>query len=587
MKSAIRTDFLVAAGLAVAVGLLGLWPHLAFISDVGELRYMHYAYDEDTYTLGWLNGALRSTRLLSGFALSLVHSIAAASLNLTMIASDFIFPAIATLAAYFAASQIVSSRPVRAFAALALVFASDLFSLGNLAVWNFSSLNISRFTDIVGRFGANLVPPYETSFLSIYRTPEPQVSLTLAFILLGLLTKLANGQTSRSALVATVVAISLLPLGYTFVTFPLALIAGGSLIVFLSFRMTASAAAIILGFCGAIAVYALAAYWQQDGSQSTTGVAAALSYHTRLPIITPATLASAGFSAIFATWLLAARRWSPLALLALGCLVTPFVLGNQQILTNIMISARDWERNVSYQLLVFGGAAAASIVPASSRWRTPLVAPMATALIFAVAIRGQIRTYDMWLAHNETSIAMARALKSIDQKELAETPLILESVSMAPLLQLRSETKLNIPLSFYRAGIDLIPNMAPGATSAPPSPLEPAVFEQWATLGISPEKVEQIVRSEIKQRAGTYISFLFSFRDSWYPSSDNRAVRSAELERSVSSLINRYRDYLREHKNRGGGLLLMSRPLEPDPIAVERIGGASAYLYSQQGIGSK
>ena len=580
MKSAIRTDFFVAAGLAVAVGLLGLWPHLAFISDVGEFRYMHYAYDEDTYTLGWLNGALRSTRLLSGWALSCVHLIAAGSLNLTMIAADFIFPAAATLAAYFAASQLVSSRPVRAFIALALVFASDLFSLGNLAVWNFSSLNISRFTDIVGRLGTNLVPPYETSFLSIYRTPEPQVSLTLAFALLGLLTRLASGHTSRSALAATAVAISLLPLGYSFVTFPLALIAGGSLIVFLSFRLSAQAAATILGFFGAIAVYALAAYLQQDGSQSTTGLAAALSYHTRLPIITPATLASAGLSAIFAAWLLATRKWSPLALLALGCLVTPFVVGNQQVLTNVMISARDWERNANYQLLVFGLAIATSLITTSKELQASSVsraaALVAAAVIFVVAVRGQDRTYKMWLDHNETSVAMARALKSVDKKELEATPLVLEKAGMAPLLQLRSETKLNIPLSFYRAGIDLIPNMAPGATMAPPSRLEPAVFDQWATMEISPDQAERIVRSEIKQRAGTYISFLFSFRDSWYPSSDNRAVRPADLERSVPLLIERYRNYRNDSDPR---LVLTTKSRNLPPVATAEAGNATAHLY--------
>lgn len=585
MNSDIKIDIYVASGLAAVIGLLGLWPHLEFIIGVGEFRYFHYAYDEDTYILGWLNGALRSTRLLSGFALSAVNLIAAGSLNATMILSDFLFPAIAVLSAYFAASQIVVSRPFRALIALTLVFAGDLFSLGSFAVWSSSALNISRFSQIVGQIGPNLVPAYETSFLSIYRTPEPQVSLTLMFVVFGLLAKFAKGDYSTKALAMAVVAIALLPFGYTFVTFPVALIAGGALIVFFASRRKSAAAAIIIGFCGAMTLYVLVAYWQHDHSQSTTGVAAALSYHTRLPIITPAVLVSLVFSVAFGAWLAATRGWTPSALLALGCLVTPLVLSNQQILTDMMISARDWERNASYQILAFGSALAVSIVAASRSWRAlPISAVVSTGLallIVFIAGRGQALTYRMWQPFNEASVAMVHALSAVDQKELSDSRLALANAGLAPILQLRSDAKLNIPLSFYRAGIDLIPNMSPSADVALPSPFEPAVFDHWMHVGIDPERAEEIVRSEIQQRAGTYISFLFSFRDSWYPASDNRAVRPVELERSVGPLIARYRDYFKGHKDDTPRLLITDKPLRKDPAAEATVGHATAYLYRQ------
>ncbi|MBN9040859.1 MAG: hypothetical protein BGP05_16815 [Rhizobiales bacterium 62-47] len=591
MKSNVNYDIYVAAGLATLVGLLGLFPHIAFINDVGEFRYLHYAYDEDTYTLGWLNGSLRSTRLLSGMALSAVNLIAAGSLNAVMISSDFIFPAMAVLAAYFAASQVAGSKSTRVLIALALVFAGDLFSLGSLAVWNSSALNLFRFSQIIGLIGPNLVPPYETSFLSIYRTPEPQVSMTLMFVLLGLLAKIAKGEHSNGALALLVLTIALLPMGYTFVTFPVALLSGGFFVVLLIFGAKRSAAALAIGFSSAMVVYALASYWEHNGSQSTAVVAAVLSYHTRLPIVTPAVLASGILSVTFAAWLVAEKLWTPTTLLALGALALPLVLSNQQIVTNIMISARDWERNSSYQILLFGSALAASIVGRSNNWRLSSEWPKAT-VVFAIFIlyvagRGQLLTYRMWLTHNETSIAMVKALGVVDRKELAASKLVLDDVGLAPLLQLRAGMNLNIPLSFYRAGIDLIPNMAAADEIAPPSALEPNVFDHWMRVGIDPAHAEKILRTELRQRAGTYLSFLFSFRDSWYPASDNRAVRSLELERSVSPLIERYRSYLSLYKFRDDPHLRISTK-SPSEVSASnsyigsgKVGGVTSFVYRQ------
>lgn len=561
MTSDIKIDVYFATALALAIGILGLWPHFRFIAEVEEFRYLHYAYDEDTYILGWLNGALRSTRFLSGAALSTVNLVTAGSLNATMILSDFLFPAIATLAAYFAACQIAVSKPVRSLAAITLVFAGDLFSLGSQAIWASSTFN--RFSHIIGMLGPNLVPPYETSFFSIYRTPEPQVSLTLMFIVLGLMAKLAKGEQSARTLGLSVATISLLPLGYTFVTFPVILIVVGALFVYSAHRMKAPSITILIGICGSVALYTLCSHWQPDNSQSTAVVAEALSYHSRLPIITPAVLASAVLGVTFAVWLVAARCWTPVALLALGCLITPFVLSNQQILTNTMISARDWERNASYQIIWFGAALAIAVIHSSKNWHTPtvsLVAPTSLLLlILFVAARGQNLTYKMWLPHNEASIAMTRALNALDQKEVIASEITLENASLAPLLQLRFGAKLDIPLSFYRAGIDLIPNMEAKAIAALPSPLEPAAFANWDHNGIDPNDAEKLVKTEIQQKAGSYISYLFSFRDSWYPASDNRAVRPTELLRSIGPLIDRYRIYLCRNRDTKPHLLVSTK----------------------------
>jgi hypothetical protein len=63
--SPLTADILVACMVAAFVGIIGLWPHLKFAHEVGEFRYFQGAYDEDSYTLSWLLGTLRSTRALS------------------------------------------------------------------------------------------------------------------------------------------------------------------------------------------------------------------------------------------------------------------------------------------------------------------------------------------------------------------------------------------------------------------------------------------------------------------------------------------------------------------------------------------
>lgn len=597
MKRETRSDVLLAIAIASAIGVLGLSTHAAFFSDVAEFRYFHSAYDEDVYTLAWLKDALRSTRLLGGLCLSVVNKISAGSLDATLVISDFLFPAIAACAAYFAASQITSNRSARALVTLLLVFAGDLFSLGSVVVWSSPALNISRFSQVIGLLGTNLVPPYETSFLSIYRTPEPQVSLSLMFVLLGLLAKLATDSKGVKAgpRLAVVAALSLLPIGYTFVTFPVALIAGGCCLLFLGYRLTSQAATVAIGLCGSVVVLAVASHWEGSNSQSTTAVSAALSYSSRLPIITPAVLVSFASSVAFGAWMIRSRRWTPRALMAQICLVTPLVLCNQQLLTGMMISARDWERNSSYQILVFGSALAIAVIAQGSAWKprrtTTVAAWISSAAILLIAARGQLITYRLWLPHNETSVAMVRAVEAAGVKGVPSPKLTIDNVVMAPLLQLRSGMTLDIPLSFFDVGIKFVPNMAPDARIAPPSPFEPVVFEQWRRTGIDPVRAEALLRTEISARAGTYLPFLFGFRDFWYPASDNRALRQADVERSVEPLIGRYRGYLSSSSHADGAPLLISTRAPADPLVSEYVdneyassgsaGATTAFVYRQ------
>lgn len=598
LGSVSRSDLLAAGLVAAFVGLLGLWPHLKFVHEIGEFRYFHGAYDEDTYVLSWWLGTLRSTRALSGLALSAVYRLCGSSLDATLVGSDFLFPFLATCAAYFAVSQIVAGKSAKILAVLLLVFADDLFSLGNLVVWSSGTFSLAHFSAIVGRIHPDLVPSSETSFLAIFRTPEPQASFVLMFLTLGLLARstVVSGTRERAILVATIVAIALLPIGYTFVTLPVAAVAGGLMLVLGYFRRT-SAIPILLGLIGAALVAFGALYFDRNGGQTTAGMAADLTYPTRAPIITPAVLGSLIFGGLLAGWMLRHRRFEPLAFLALGCLVLPLLLSNQQILTGTMFSARDWERTVHYPILLFGIIAALSVVAPfralPQRWFATGFS-IGSAIIVFIVVRAERESYRDWRGYNMESVAIARALQAVDPVLAGKARLVFDNAGIAVVMQVRTKGQVNPVMSFYSVAMNFIPSMTPDATRAVPSHYEHNVFEHWFRTGVSPEAAERLLRSEIQQRAGLYLNYLFSFRDAWYPASDNRAVRQPELERSVGPVIDRYRDFLASTARcdvfdlpallasvRPPGDITQERGLDNRTLAQGSAGGVVAHIYRQ------
>jgi hypothetical protein len=600
--SPLKVNILTACVIAALVGVIGLWPHLRFASEIGELQYFQGAYDEDSYTLSWLLGTLRSTRALSGFVLSVLYPACFSSLDATLIVSDFVFPFLATCAAYFAASQIVAGLPQRAFSTLLLVFANDLLSLGSLAVWPNGRFNIFAFSQAVGAIAPNLVPPYETSFLAIFRTPEPQVSFTLMFLMLGLLARLMrdSDDARRGASLLLIVTLSLLPLGYTFITAPLVAIAIGSLVVFALFRMKRGAIMTVTGLLGAACISFAARFWLQSGGQSTESLVNGLAFHSRAPVVTPATVASLILGSGLALWLLQQKRRTPLAFLALGCLLMPLLISNQQLVSGVMISARDWERNVSYPLLVFGAATAFSLIfPTAilTSKRSAAVACFLAAFCALIVGRAQFVAFRMWEPRNIESIAIVRALRATSPDLLANSSLTFENAGISQFIQVRMRSSVNVPLTFYKVAMNFVPNMARDAKMADPSAYEDLAFAYWLRTGVDPRRAEELLRSEIFQRAGTFTNYLFSFRDGWYPASDNRAVRQTELEQSVAPIIARYRSYLSPEGGRDvldqPGLLISAKPPAELPVnpwvrnqfvASGKERDVTAYVYRQSAL---
>src|SRR5207253_2694042 len=102
----------------------------------------------------------------------------------TLAIADAIFPALAALSAFALATVVARSTPSRLLIALLLLFGQELFSLGSSTVTRLLPewLSLSRVRLALAASHPGLVPDYYTSYFSLFRTPEPQVSLCLVFL---------------------------------------------------------------------------------------------------------------------------------------------------------------------------------------------------------------------------------------------------------------------------------------------------------------------------------------------------------------------------------------------------------------------
>jgi hypothetical protein len=109
---------------------------------------------------------------------------------------------------------------------------------------------------------------------------------------------------------------------------------------------------------------------------------------------------------------------------------------NQQIATGFMLATRDFERYGVYPFLVLGAAllSARLAAPAAGRAARPLVL-LATVVVLAVVVLGQVRVIGAFREANEASLAMARAARAAGDGRPSR--ILLEEAALAPLLATR------------------------------------------------------------------------------------------------------------------------------------------------------
>ena len=166
--------------LALLVGMLGLAPHLVFSWEVGELTYFKSAYDEDTYVLLGGPEVAPPYRLLSTILFSSLCFFLDNDVEWVLIAADFLFPFLCTLAAGYLAAALSRRIWWAVLLSMLILFGQELFSLG----WVLRYLQHSNVW-----LPSLLIPDYFTSYFSLFRSPEPQVSQIVLFTALGFLAR--------------------------------------------------------------------------------------------------------------------------------------------------------------------------------------------------------------------------------------------------------------------------------------------------------------------------------------------------------------------------------------------------------------
>lgn len=570
--------------------LFGVWQHLWFSWTIGEFAFFKNAYDEDTYALfpDALN-TWRLDRVLSTTILKMLLWVSGGSYDLALVAADAFLPPLAFLSAYFLAAQMFRSASARALCALTIIFAPDLFSLGNAVTFTSSQLPIAALRLAFGPLGEQLVPPIETSYINLIRSFEPQVSYAVGFLFAGLLVRIVrqSERTVGGGLLLTLAAVqSLLLLSYSVVGYPLLILELYVAALLGIWRSRRAAAFLALLFIVSAAIAAVSAMQTLDGGNAM--------FQSRLPTISVAVIGGL-FLCVIVAWALWSVRFSNRLLwLALGLAGLPIAVMNQQILTGVMVSTKDWERYINHPTLVISASLflAAYVVPrldGRSRRRLHIAAPILCAAVIAVVVDGSRRSYSMWASMNIESVAIARAVDQASATLPANTLLVLDNVSLAPLVATRRNGERNFLADYTNVFLDRIPSSSPENFKITRHGY--ALFEYWRLIDRTPEAVDELLRSEASMRGGFFSAFFFNVCEYWYPCTDSRDVKVETIAALIPVVVDAYRSYLTTGGSQFSGkhFVLVETAVDQkahghfsaDPIARETVAGVAASVYLQ------
>lgn len=510
---------------------LGLWQHLYFSYSVGEFAFFKNGYDEDTYILFPFGPAgVRPDRLLSGAIVSVLLWLSHGSYSFTLMTLDALLPPLIFLAAYFAGAAIFTKVYARCLFALVLAFATDLFSLGSVASYPGPFPTFEQLKALVGDAH---VPPMETSYLGLYRSPEPQVSYVIGFLFIGLLLRIVlrdEEKVTRREIGKLVVVQSLLMICYSLISYPLLLIEGAAAAILFFVTRPQKAALLAALFFGSI-IAALVFAW------ITLGAATTVLFSSRLPVMTISVILALALTVTFLFLLLLHGRSSLLIGLAFAGM--PLALTNQQILTGVMVSVREWERYVDYPFVVVAAGILISSVRWRPGWQNPAIS-LATIIVTSFVAISSFRTYEFWLPDNLKSLAIARAITTAGASLDRDTLLVFDQPEYAPFV----EARLGRPIHALLDYTDVFKSPIAPTPGFRPTSLSDSLFEYWKHTGVTPDAAAKILEQESRQRGGYYSGFIFNVCEYWYPCTDGRGVKTEKIVAALPSVINSYTTFL-------------------------------------------
>jgi len=556
---------------ACVLGTAGLAPHLWYSLFSGHFAYFKSAADEEYYAMysAFLLAPGDVAFLRRSYAFLALYKLVGSDLPRALVLADFVFPVVTFLAAHWLARVFFGPRGAIA-GAFCLLFAQELLSLGSLAVYRDAGIfSLPGLRAHLPSWALPFIPDYTTYYFGVFRSPEPQISWAGTFVALRLLLSAWLDSRENASRAARIVgAGAILPLLYSYcmvgvMVFGVGL-AGRSLLArdYQTFRL------LLLGLMIAAIGFAIAA----GSSSEFSGTQLTLLFHSRLPTLSP----SQGFSLglLFALyWLRAKCRLADKEFfLGIAAAAVPLVLMNYQVVTGVMISARDWERTINFIFIVIAGfvivrAIAFKWDPVS--WRK-LAAGM-TVVMLLVLVVGQRNVYVMFRPYNEIATAARRALSGAGEIR-DDDKIYMSDVVWANLVEIQMNRRLPFSLNFpvtYLAPPRL-PLTEKVTISEAGLLYREAVFDHLYHVGVSSEEFKKILATEVSNGYGIFLGWFFHFRDWWYPASDSRMLHKNRVAKALPELVAAYRAYLLNPKAPHGRCWLLTEQMPEAMPAAER-----------------
>jgi hypothetical protein len=241
-----------------------------------------------------------------------------------------------------------------------------------------------------------------------------------------------------------------------------------------------------------------------------------------------------------------------------------------------MVSARDWERNTNYALVIFALicliASVRSDRSARSHFRGGMPSPRLAAWIAVVylgvhIIGWQRDVYSGWESVNVEAHETADLLDGLSGAS-ARYPVVLENAGLTPLVRLVTDDQHSFVLDYTRLFVNPVPRFADGNPTDQPGPHRDELFAHAYRLGWGPGRLENRIRSELEGDANPfYAHFVFALADVWPPATDDRRLRTDEALERLPNITTAYSKYLENqaHHHPGPALVVTDRtPFDVD-----------------------
>ena len=541
---------------------MGALPHFAIEWQTNGNTLFQGAWDEDFYILTlfgkipeWNNYPIRNI---------LQSTIKILHLNIPNVVFlfDVIFPFITVVVAGQIAMLLLSSTYSSLLLTFSLVFGSEIFSL-NSSLFTIPLIDLKQLISSMEVANKQYFLDTYSTFFSIYRTPEPQLSYVIFLYFIKTLIKFYQHSGSDKSINIPFYVLSIVS---TF-TYPFFAIASVGLniicIVCVAIEKNYDLFRRLLPivFSSSIMIlFIINLYYSKEANATV--------FQNRLPLFS----ISVVYSFIFALIIIVLKvtkfiAFKNIRLFPYLALMFPAIILNQQIFTGHAVQAINWERYVNIPVLTLSIILVIKQIKVNTNLKVygfgefdwlkyikalPRLSNILIILIIALFLgSSQLNNYRQWLYYNILTETYGLALKDYHLDDLPhETNIILKDMSASSAIIVRSSFQYSTI-----KGYDWIISNGFGSSKNNKKIMSEAGFEFASRLGLN---AEQYKKALIKELDGNYcwphLMYIASFLECAPYVSDFRNYNKDKLIKIIENNVTQYNAYLNNHPRQAGYL---------------------------------